>query len=180
MTEEQRTRKKERTRKSVRKWQESHRERTRELAREDRATHPEKNRKAWERWKADNPEANKAAHRKAKAKLRRKNPHTERLRDRIRSARRRNVGRTFSGKDIEDLFRKQSGKCAGCACTLDRLGRNKYHVDHIAPLKPRNGGMPGTNDPANLQLLCPTCNARKGNMDPQEWFALIKGGRFPN
>ncbi len=59
------------------------------------------------------------------------------------------------------LFGEQEGACAGCGMS--------YHfrileVDHIMP---RARG--GTDDVANLQLLCPPCNREKGTKTMEEW-----------
>ena len=53
------------------------------------------------------------------------------------------------------LYETQWGRCNGCG--------NAYQVkdltvDHIAPVSKG-----GTNDTANLQLLCHNCNSVKGN-----------------
>ncbi len=59
------------------------------------------------------------------------------------------------------LFREQDGRCAGL-CHDDEIGRefpiDIFEIDHI---KPRSKG--GRDIDENLQLLCPTCNGRKGN-----------------
>ncbi len=59
------------------------------------------------------------------------------------------------------LFRKQNGRCAGL-CHDGQIGRefpiDIFEIDHI---KPRSKGGPDIDD--NLQLLCSTCNGRKGN-----------------
>ena len=40
-----------------------------------------------------------------------------------------------------------------------------YHLDHIVPV-----ASGGTSEDSNLQLLCPTCNMRKGAKDYEEWL----------
>ena len=80
---------------------------------------------------------------------------------------RRPPKRTESGapqrsKDIKRiLYRSQEGRCAG-NCGPDKQGRkldlDLFEVDHIVP---RSRGGADVDD--NLQLLCPTCNRRKGS-----------------
>ena len=53
-----------------------------------------------------------------------------------------------------ELRRRQSGRCVYCGRSL-KPGMS--HIDHITPV-----AQGGTNDPHNLQLLCPGCNLRKG------------------
>ena len=60
------------------------------------------------------------------------------------------------------LMRVQCGDCPYCGVDL----MDGYHVDHIYP---RVKG--GTDDVANLQLLCPTCNMAKGGKTESEYFA---------
>lgn len=64
--------------------------------------------------------------------------------------------------DIERIFLRQKKRCACCNCALD-----KFHVDHIFPL-----ALGGSNGVENIQILCPTCNMRKGGKDPFEWARL--------
>lgn len=54
------------------------------------------------------------------------------------------------------LYKRQSGRCAICVGRL-----KKSHVDHIEPL-----ALGGAHTEANLQLLCPPCNLRKGAKPP--------------
>ena len=49
------------------------------------------------------------------------------------------------------------------ACTVSIA--DGYHVDHIQPL-----ALGGSNDKANLQLLCPTCNLRKSAKHPVDFM----------
>lgn len=70
-------------------------------------------------------------------------------------ARKRDADGKHTGEDILALYRAQDARCANRACSTDlSLG---YHVDHIVAL-----ARGGSNWPENLQLLCPTCNLRKG------------------
>lgn len=46
-------------------------------------------------------------------------------------------------------------RCRRCRRVFTRL--SDLEVDHIKPRSKR-----GTDNPANLQLLCPTCNKKKG------------------
>ncbi len=59
------------------------------------------------------------------------------------------------------LFREQDGRCNGL-CEDGEQGRKLpmdiFDIDHI---KPSSKGGPDIDE--NLQLLCPTCNSRKGN-----------------
>lgn len=47
-------------------------------------------------------------------------------------------------------------RCRRCKRMFTRL--SDFQVDHIKPRSKR-----GTDNPANLQLLCPTCNRKKSN-----------------
>jgi 5-methylcytosine-specific restriction endonuclease McrA len=64
---------------------------------------------------------------------------------------------SFTARCIKEILAHQKSKCAYCRRPLDK----KRHIDHITPLA---GG--GTNYRANLQLLCPPCNLKKGSRDP--------------
>lgn len=77
-----------------------------------------------------------------------------------RRARERNAEGTFTRDDVKALLLLQKKTCIVC-----RQHLTEYHVDHKVPL--HRGG---TNDPSNLQILCPTCNVRKGAKDPIEFM----------
>lgn len=53
-----------------------------------------------------------------------------------------------------------SGRCVACG-SVDRL-----EVDHIHPVS-----RGGSDDPANLQVLCKSCNTSKGAKTMSEWMA---------
>jgi hypothetical protein len=123
---------------------------SRERKRKLRAENPEAAREPLRRWRAANPDANRAHHEK-------------------RRVYRSPVPGHHTHDDIENLHRKQEGRCASCGATLERDGKPWYQVDHIIPVTPRNGGATGTNEASNLQLLCPPCNQFKSNLSPEKW-----------
>jgi 5-methylcytosine-specific restriction endonuclease McrA len=90
------------------------------------------------------------------------NPEARRASFYNRLAMKKRVGGKHTAADIKRLFRLQRGKCACCRVSI----ADGYHVDHIQPLV-----LGGSNDKANLQLLCPTCNLRKGAKPPERWAA---------
>lgn len=96
------------------------------------------------------PEANRAA---VKA-WKQANPDGKRAHDHARRARARAGGGKHTQADINRLYAEQEGRCKVCASDFFETG---YHVDHVVPL-----AAGGSNGPENLQLLCPTCNVRKG------------------
>ena len=71
------------------------------------------------------------------------------------------------------LYRRQEGRCAG-PCGTDGKGRtldlDLFEVDHVVP---RSKGGPDIDD--NLQLLCPTCNRRKGSRTMRRFLELMAG-----
>jgi hypothetical protein len=79
-----------------------------------------------------------------------------------RRARKREAGGEFSASEVDDLYRRQRGRCASCGASLNGV----FDRDHIQPL-----ASGGSNDIKNIQLLCPPCNRRKGAKDPIAWAA---------
>lgn len=88
------------------------------------------------------------------------NPKKNRVLHLRRRAREYNALGNHTARDIEYLWFEQSGRCGYCGITLFE----DYQVDHIIPLSRR-----GNNNPDNLCLTCPDCNARKNNKTPSEW-----------
>ena len=64
-------------------------------------------------------------------------------------------------EDLEHLYDKQSGDCAGCNVHFEK--RN-LTIDHIIP-----ASQGGSHELGNIQLLCGHCNSLKGDR-PMEYL----------
>ena len=70
--------------------------------------------------------------------------------------------RTRLGQSIrKELFRRQGGRCMYCG---SRQRMDLMDIDHKIPV-----ARGGSNQRSNLQLLCRTCNARKGTKTDREF-----------
>lgn len=106
---------------------------------------------------------------KERDRIRRQNPNVKEKRALYERARRQNKragGGNITKKDIFKICNMQKFKCANCLGKLE-----KFHVDHITPLY-----LGGDSKISNLQALCPTCNLKKGKLDPIVW--ANKNGRL--
>jgi len=91
------------------------------------------------------------------------NPEKHRLSNQKRYARKAS-GVGLSPGIVQKLLSLQRGRCACCGIKL-----SKYHLDHIVPL-----ALGGRHEDSNMQLLTPSCNARKGAKSPEK-FAKERG-----
>lgn len=108
---------------------------------------------------------NKDKQRAKNTRWKKKNPEYVKLKNNERRAAKQMVGGTYTCADIDVLKRQQNNCCA--ICFIDTT--IKYHLDHIIPLS-----RGGTNWPENLQILCPTCNLRKGVKTNEEFLRSKK------
>ena len=108
------------------------------------------------KWRTENRERCNATKRVYKKRHREKYSAERQLRrSRLKGA----IG-THTAAQLRELLIKQRYKCPCCGKSL----RRGYHVDHIEPL-----ALGGSNDITNIQLLFPTCNLKKGALDPIAW-----------
>jgi 5-methylcytosine-specific restriction endonuclease McrA len=131
------------------KYRDAHREKYILLRAEYRIANPEKIKALQDRWRNSNKEKI-AAYDKQRAKL---NPEAIAAKTRNRAARKKLAGGRHTAQDVRRLFELQHGYCAACRKSIV----DGYHVDHVRALSKG-----GSNGPENLQLLCPTCNLKKG------------------
>ncbi len=74
-----------------------------------------------------------------------------------------------SSREPQSLFGKQGGRCNGCRRDFPR---DILHVDHRVA---RSKG--GTDHIKNLQLLCPTCNSKKGTESHEYLMRVLERER---
>ena len=72
---------------------------------------------------------------------------------------------------IDDLAKKQGGRCMYCG---RKVVRDLFDLDHKNPV-----ARGGTNRTSNFQLLCRTCNTRKGAMTDREFRRKYKSIGVP-
>lgn len=127
-------------------------------------------------WRAENPELNRETQRQWQAanservetyslKWRLANPDVPRHQARMRRARIRNAGGSYTIEEMAALFARQGGRCANpyCRCEIDMA---TAHRDHDIPI-----ARGGSNSIGNMRWLCQPCNQRKGAKMPDVWQA---------
>ena len=65
---------------------------------------------------------------------------------------------------VNKILRLQNGRCAICRTSVG----STYHLDHIMPL-----ALKGKHVASNIQILCPSCNSKKGANDPIDYMQKI-------
>lgn len=108
------------------------------------------------KWARNNPEKAKVIRKAASA----------RRRARLLSA----PGRFYS-YHVDIKLQEQGGRCANphCRCEL-----TEFHADHVIPL-----ARGGSNSASNIQLLCPSCNLKKGAKSMEEFLkSYLREVRF--
>ena len=145
-----------------------------------KADNPARTRAITQRWKAGNPGAGRSWHvgnrEKSRAACRRyydanqeamqqrardwgkQNPEKVAANTNKRRAKIKNASGSHTAADVRAILEAQCHRCAYCRADLRKV---KKHLDHIEPL-----ARGGSNDPANLQWLCASCNLSKGARDP--------------
>ena len=158
------------------RWQRNNRDKVRASNRRWAAENPEKCQERQARWyvkQTNNPNTMKSRTAKTK-KWRKENPEKHcaqvcrwQAANQIKVAavqharRAREIGAKgkYTKADIDRLFVIQDGKCASAWCRKSIV--TEIHIDHVISL-----ARDGSNDPINLQLLCPSCNRRKWAKHP--------------
>lgn len=80
------------------------------------------------------------------------------------SRRRAKMNGRHTVAQIRQMFKDQDYRCKSCGDCI----KEYYERDHIMPI-----ALGGSDNIENIQLLCRSCNNRKGAMHPDEWNALI-------
>ena len=70
-----------------------------------------------------------------------------------------------------ELIKKQKGRCMYCG---RKVGRDLFDLDHKNPV-----ARGGTNRKSNFQLLCRSCNSRKGALTDREFRRKYRAAGVP-
>jgi 5-methylcytosine-specific restriction endonuclease McrA len=112
------------------------------------------------------PEERARAQRNYLAKPGKRELHQSHIRN--RRAKERQAEGSHTGADIQYLLEAQNHCCKTCGCCV----KDGFEVDHIVPV-----AKGGSNWPSNLQILCQTCNRRKGVKNAEDFARFLNGGR---
>lgn len=106
-----------------------------------------------ETWAQKNKDKVKEKHKR----FAKKHPEKMRAKRHKRRARKKGNGGSFTAEQLMELRKKSEGICIGFKRELHFVGVDKLEIDHEIALA--NGG---SNNIENIQLLCKSCNCRKG------------------
>lgn len=108
---------------------------------------------------------NRVRDRELNKRWRENNPEKQRVIMFNRNCATRGVRQAVRHGLITSLMQSQGSRCVYCGCDVS----SRYHIDHKLPVS-----RGGDNSEANLQILCPTCNLRKGSKTHVEFLEKIK------
>ncbi len=134
--------------------------RMRERARQRR----EEDAEAVNRKKAEWRQANLERVRGTAVNWHKANPHSHKISNARRRARKRAAEGSYTKDDIAAIYAGQNGQCVYCQAHLGQ----QYHADHVKPL-----AKGGSNWPENIQLTCTTCNLKKSDMDHEQFLQRL-------
>jgi 5-methylcytosine-specific restriction endonuclease McrA len=97
---------------------------------------------------------------------RKANPDLYREYSRQYKASKRAGGGRLSRGCVSRMMASQGGLCMACKCNLDVSG---HHIDHIKAISKG-----GKHCDENVQLLCPTCNRRKGASEFSDFMEMME------
>lgn len=120
-----------------------------------RKKNADKIKKSWQKYKEEHKDRLKENRRKYEEKF----PERVRAGKHTRRARLLDLDSKIDPDYIKFLRIAQNMKCNYCNETME-----KYQIDHIFPI-----AKGGNNDNSNLQLLCPSCNRKKGSKTDSEF-----------
>lgn len=144
-------------------WHEEHREEQRQYSAEYNATHHEERLSYYRQRRTEHREELNARNRHYRNTDRARMLH--RMHENNRRARKLAAPGIHTAQDVRKQYERQHGTCYWC-------GKKsiKYHVDHVIPLS-----RGGSNWPDNIVIACPTCNLKRTNKLPHEFY---EGGRL--
>lgn len=152
------------SRKAARKHRAKNPEKHNLLAKIWRVANPERVKEVARKWRQDNIENVRADVAKRTSAWRAKNPERRRATENLRRARKKSADGHYTALDIFNTLVRQNYECAGISCAKSIT--KHYTIDHILPLS-----RGGSNWPYNIQLLCRSCNSKKGVRTMDEWIA---------